>query len=534
MNLTFYGAAKNVTGSCFLLSACGRKILIDCGMKQGCDDFENEELGFNASEIDYVLATHAHIDHSGRLPLLVKNGYSGSIIATGGTCNLLSIMLRDSAKIQEMDAKWENQKGKRAGNKTVEPLYTKEDADLTIQRLKMHEYNVKVTLCDGISFVFTDVGHLLGSASIIFYITENDEQNTLVFSGDIGNINQPIINDPQYLEKADYVVMEATYGDREHQPEPDHTSGLARILESTFIKGGNVVIPSFSVGRTQQLLYFIREIKERKLIKSIPDFRVYVDSPLSIAATRIYADNLKYYGDEETKAVMAKGVDPLSFDNLYFTQTSEESKAINADMNPKVIISSSGMCEAGRIRHHLKHNLWRPECSVVFVGYQANGTLGRIILNGVRKIKLFGEEIAVKASIYNFNGLSAHADRLGLLKWIGSIKNNPKRVFIVHSEEDSAESFKDLLDRNGYDSYIPNPYAEYDLTKNITVSLGTLPQKKQDSVRKRVMSAAFARLQTSCKRLLTVVDKHEFAANKDIEKFARQIDRLADKFDFQK
>lgn len=532
MNLTFYGAAKNVTGSCFLLSACGKKVLIDCGMKQGCDDCENSELVFNPGDIDYVLLTHAHLDHSGRLPLLYKNGYHGPIIATGATCSLLEIMLRDSAKIQEMDAKWENQKGARAGREIVEPLYTMDDVEETLKHLEPHIYDETVVLGEGLSAVFTDVGHLLGSSSISFYTVENGKQETVAFSGDIGNINQPIINDPQYLERADYVIMEATYGNRDHEESADYTVELAKIFESTFLQGGNVIIPSFSVGRTQELLYFIREIKERKLIRSIPDFAVFVDSPLSIAATKIYSDDLPEYGDEDTEAVLAKGIKPLAFENLYFTQTSEESKAINSDMKPKVIISSSGMCEAGRIRHHLKHNLWRPECSIVFVGYQANGTLGRIILDGVRKIKLFGEEIAVKAKIFNFTGLSAHADRTGLLKWVSAIKEKPKKVFLVHCEEESGTAFKTLLDSHGYDVLLPNPEAVYDLTENELLTAGVIPQKRHEPEHKRFISTVFGHLEAAGSRLLSVIAKYEHAANKDIEKFSKQVNDLSDRWDF--
>ncbi|HAN20327.1 MAG: MBL fold hydrolase [Clostridiales bacterium GWF2_36_10] len=532
MNLTFYGAAKNVTGSCFMLSACGKKILIDCGMKQGCDECENENFGFNPAEVDYVLLTHAHIDHSGRLPLLVKKGYKGPIIATSATCKLIDILLRDSAKIQEMDAKWENQKGKRADRDEVQPLYTTDDVEDTLTHLLPHEYDTKVNLCKGVDIVFTDVGHLLGSASISVYIEENGKKETIVFSGDIGNINQPIINDPQYLEQADYVVMEATYGNREHEPSENYTVELAQIFESTFIKGGNVIIPSFSVGRTQQLLYYIRKIKEQKLIHSIPDFAVYVDSPLSIAATKIYSEDLNDYADEETEAVIERGVNPLSFNNLHFTQSSEASKLINADITPKVIISSSGMCEAGRIRHHLKHNLWRSNSSVVFVGYQANGTLGRIILDGVKKVKLFGEEIAVKATIYSFSGLSAHADRTGLIKWVSAFKVKPKKVFIVHSEEESANAFKVALDSYGYNTYIPNPEAEFDLLNNKLVFEGSLPLRKIINEHKKHVSSTFAHLEAAGRRLLAVINKHEHAANKDIKKFTDQIDTLINKWDF--
>ncbi|HBL83336.1 MAG: MBL fold hydrolase [Clostridiales bacterium GWF2_38_85] len=533
MNLTFYGAAKNVTGSCFMLTVNEKKIMIDCGMKQGCSDCDNKTMDFVQSEIDYVLVTHAHIDHSGRLPLIVKYGYTGQIIATGATCSLLEIMLRDSAKIQEMDAKWENQKGKRAGHEFIEPLYTMEDTEKTLLQLEPHKYNERIKICEGVSAEFIDGGHLLGSASITLYLDENGVQKIIAFSGDIGNLDQPIIRDPIYLKKADYVVMESTYGNRNHDEIGDYAAELAQIFESTFIKGGNIVIPSFSVGRTQELLYFIREMKERKLVKSIPDFPVYVDSPLSIAATNIYSGDLTGYADKLTDAIIAKGQNPLRFNNLHMTETSDESKLINSDLEPKVIISSSGMCEAGRIRHHLKHNLWRGECSIVFVGYQANGTLGRIILNGVKKVKLFGEEIAVKAEIYNFSGLSAHADRNGLYKWISAFEENPENVFLVHGEEEATISFKELLDSNSFETYIPNPKTIIDLVNNKVLDSGELPRKKPDGEQRRYISSAYATLEAAMKHLISVVEKHKQAANKEISKFASQIEKLANRWDFK-
>lgn len=532
MKLTFHGAAKDVTGSCFLLNAGGKNILIDCGMKQGCSDCDNTEFGFNPADIDYVLLTHAHIDHSGRLPLLVKQGYEGKIITTGATCSLLGIMLLDSAKIQESDAKWENQKGKRAGRETVEPLYTIDDAEETLTRLSPCSYGKPVEICEGVTAIFTDVGHLLGSASITVSVTEDGITKLVAFSGDIGNLDQPIIKDPIYLKTADYVVMESTYGDRNHEASSDYALELAKIFESTFIKGGNVVIPSFSIGRTQELLYFIREIKERGLVKTIPDFPVYVDSPLSIAATEIYSGDLTGYADSLAEKIINSGRNPLKFSNLHMTETADESKLINTDKEPKVIISSSGMCEAGRIRHHLKHNLWRPECSIVFVGYQANGTLGRIISDGVKRVKLFGEEITVKAEIYKFSGLSAHADRDGLLKWLTALSPKPKKVFLVHGEQTEAESFKDLIETEGYSVHIPNPKAIFDLSAEKLVFAGITPEKKPRGEKSKFISSSFQRLEAALKSLTDVVGKHRQAANKDISKLAGQIEKLAKKWDF--
>ncbi|MCY1712937.1 MBL fold metallo-hydrolase RNA specificity domain-containing protein [Caproiciproducens galactitolivorans] len=533
MQLIFYGADREVTGSCHCLMVNGKKILIDCGLQQGADEDDNHRLPFYASQIDYVLVTHAHIDHSGRLPLLIKNGYQGKIYASGMTCSLLSIMLRDSAHIQEMDAVNENRKGKRAGREPEEPIYTIEDAQDTLTRLVPYPYGEMVELCEGVRFRFTDAGHLLGSASIEMWLTENGQTEKIVFSGDIGNTNQPIIRDPQYMEQADYVVMESTYGDRDHEKSEDYVAALADIFEKTLSAGGNVVIPSFAVGRTQELLYYIREMKERGLVKCNPDFPVYVDSPLAAEATKIYSGNLAGYADEDTVNVVKSGFKPISFSNLNICASVEESKALNMDNVPKVILSSSGMCEAGRIRHHLKHNLWRPECAVVFVGYQANGTLGRILLDGVKQVKLFGEEIAVQAHIYNFKGLSAHADRTGLLRWIQAFQKKPRRVFVVHGETEVCDAFCSSLRQLGYDAMTPNYESVFDLAENEVLEEGIAPEARhpQKTGKGRKYSAPFARLLEAGKRLLQVIQKNEGGANKDLAKFADQVLTLCDKWD---
>jgi metallo-beta-lactamase family protein len=454
MNLSFYGAAREVTGSCYLIETDGTRFLIDCGMQQGQDEKEHQELLFNANDIDFVLLTHAHIDHSGRLPLLVKNGFQGKIYTIEATFNLLSIMLKDSAKIQEMDAKWENKKRKRAGKERVVPLYSIVDVEKTLKYIEPCSYNEIIKISDGIKIKFVDAGHILGSASIEVFLREGNINKKIVFSGDIGNLDQPIIKDPQYIESADYVVMEATYGDRIHEKNVDFTSELANIIDKTLSGGGNVVIPSFAIGRTQGLLYLIREIKEKRLV-SRPDFPVYVDSPLASEATDLYDDDLNIYGDWQTKDILKKGSNPLDFPDLVFTDSTEASKALNYDPVPKVIISSSGMCEGGRIRHHLKHNLWREECALVFVGFQAYGTLGRTLLDGAEKVMIFGDEIAVSATVYNFTGLSAHADREGLLKWINSFENNPDKVFIVHVENTVSDEFVGFLNESGFNAVAP-------------------------------------------------------------------------------
>lgn len=529
MKLSFWGAAREVTGSCHCIDVNGKKILIDCGLAQGADEQDNSIFSFNACEVDYVILTHAHIDHSGRLPLLVKYGFRGEIYATGATCNLLSVMLLDSAYIQEAEAKWKNRKGKRAGGVMEEPLYTVQDAENCLEYLVPCVYDKEVEIYEGITLKFRDAGHLLGSALAEILLTELGITKKIIFSGDIGNANQPIIRDPSYIKSADYVVTEATYGDRNHEPSQDYTAGLARIIDTTLRRGGNVIIPSFAVGRTQELLYFIREMKERELVKSIPDFSVYMDSPLALEATKIYDNYLTGYADEETIAILKKNINPIKFSNLHLCDTADESKAINDDMTPKVIISSSGMCEAGRIRHHLKHNLWRPECSIVFVGYQANGTLGRIILDGAARVKLFGEEIAVKAEIFNFMGLSAHADRDGLIKWISSFENKPAKVFVVHGEGEICDIYGQSLSSLGFSVFVPNFEASYDLAANSVISFGSMKEKIRPR-KAKVSSSAYAKLLAAGQMLLDVIRDNEGLSNKDLAKFTNQITEIYNKW----
>ena len=361
MKLHFFGADQCVTGSCHCLEVNGKRILIDCGLQQGRDEVDNSSLPFHAGNIDYVLVTHAHIDHSGRIPLLVKQGFRGRILTTRLTAQLMDIMLQDSAHIQESDAEYKNRKNLRAGRPVVEPLYTVEDALQVKEFITTCEYGETVDLCEGVQVECIDAGHLLGSASMKLTVTENGETRTVVFSGDIGNVDQPIIRDPQFFHQADFVVMESTYGNRNHTEVWSYTDELAQIIDETLGNGGNVVIPSFAVGRTQELLYFIRQIKDENLVKSVPNFNVYVDSPLSKAATTIFCGDLRGYLDEDALALVKDGTHMFSFPGLHLTETVDESKNLNLDPSPKVIISASGMCDAGRIRHHLKHNLWRPE-----------------------------------------------------------------------------------------------------------------------------------------------------------------------------
>lgn len=482
MKIEFLGADKSVTGSCHCVHCNGKTILIDYGMQQGKDEkIRNNELDINPSDIDLIIATHAHIDHTGRLPLLVKSGYKNPIIATPMTLELMEIMLRDSAHIQEMEAEWKNRKNKRAGHDQVEPLYTMEDVEDMIMLLKPIEYETDVEIFDGINVRLRDSGHLLGSASVKITCKENGIEKSMVFSGDIGNFNIPLIKDPEYFTNADIVVMETTYGGKYHDTNEDYINRFSEIFRTTFKRGGNVVIPSFSVGRTQELLYYIREIKAKNLVKDFPDFPVYVDSPLSEKATSIYDSADDVYLDEETKRIIKSGVDPIKFDNLILTKTSEESIAINMDNTPKVIISSSGMCEAGRIRHHLKHNLWRKDSSVVFVGYQAEGTLGRNIIDGAKTIKLFGESIGINCYIYNLKGLSGHADRNGLEKFVEHFENKPQRIFLVHGEINNMEAFNDYLLGKGYDTYMPNYGCLYDVITDEVEKVGQVFERIEEN-----------------------------------------------------
>lgn len=532
MKLYFIGADHEVTGSCHYVEACGKRFLVDCGMEQGKDVFENVEIPVPASQIDYVLLTHAHIDHSGLLPLLFKNGFRGEIISTFATSDLCSIMLRDSAHIQEFEAEWRNRKGRRAGKEEFVPLYTMDDALGAVELFHPCDYNQKIELTEGISIRFTDVGHLLGSASIEIWITEDGVSKKIVFSGDIGNTNQPLIKDPEYLSEADYVVMESTYGDRTHGERPDYVTELANIIQETFDRGGNVVIPAFAVGRTQEMLYFIREIKEKGLVTGHGCFKVFVDSPLAIEATNVFNKNFRACFDEDAMKLINAGINPIKFDGLNLAVSSDESRAINFDMEPKVIISASGMCDAGRIKHHLKHNLWRKECTVLFVGYQGAGTLGRALTEGANYVKLFGETIEVQAEIRKMSGISGHADKNGLLEWVNHFTPKPQKVFVVHGEDLVCESFvKCLKEEHGLDAEAPFSGAIYDLANACWEKEGIKVYVKSEKPVERHRSDVYARLVEAGKRLMLVITHNEGGTNKDLTKFMNQIHALCDKWD---
>ena len=530
MKIRFIGAAHEVTGSCTLLETGGRYALIDCGMEQGVNVYENEPIPVPAGDIEYIFLTHAHIDHAGLLPLLYKNGFRGRLYATRETCSLCSIMLRDSANIQISEAEYRSRKAARAGAAPVEPLYDLDDVDGLMRLVRPCAYGERIQIDENISLRFTDIGHLLGSACIELWLSENGAKKKIVFSGDVGNTNQPIINDPKHVASTDYLVIESTYGNRLHEARADaniHIKVLADYIQRTLDRGGNVIIPSFAVGRTQELLYFIREIKNSGMVSGHDGFRVYVDSPLANEATSVFMQCGVECFDEETRAVMARGDNPIVFDGLVNNVTVEESKALNENEEPKIIKSSSGMCDAGRIRHHLKYNLWRPECTVLFVGYQSEGTLGRTLYEGAKKVRLFGDEIAVRAEIGLLPGISGHADKQGLLDWVDGFEEKPVQAFVNHGEKESCEAFAESLgEKFGIAAYAPYSGTEYDLaageftrvTEEVPVS-GRRPAAK---------GTAFDRLVAAAQRLLELVRGCEGRANKELARFASQIDSLCD------
>ena len=546
MRITFLGATHEVTGSCCYVEGAGKRFLVDYGMEQGPNTFENEDIPIPVSELDFVLLTHAHIDHSGNLPILYAKGFRGPIYATPATVSLCNIMLKDSAHIQEFEAEWRNRKGQRAGRKKFIPAYTMPDALGAISLLQSCPYRDIHILCEGIRVRFVDAGHLLGSASIEVWIHEKDHsgadvEKKLVFSGDIGNLNQPLINDPAYLTEADYVIMESTYGNRSHENVPDdYAVSLAEVIQKTFDRGGNVVIPSFAVGRTQELLYFIRQIKNQNLVHGHDNFQVVIDSPLAMEATEIFQSHYRDCYDQEAMELINAGINPISFPGLKRAVSSEESKQINFDKNCKVIISASGMCDAGRIKHHLKHNLWRNECTILFVGYQAVGTLGRALVEGAKEVKLFGETICVNAEIRQLPGISGHADQKGLLKWASSIieGSKPAQFFIIHGEDSSAAGFAALLEAMyGCRAMAPYSGTIYDLASARFVKVTTgIPILKPEmtSIPGRTSQKAFGiyqRLWAAGQRLLTVIRHNEGGTNKDLARFADQINSLCDKWD---
>ena len=534
MKLEFLGAAHEVTGSCHYLEFADKHVLVDCGMEQGPDLYVNQEIPVNASTIDYVFVTHAHIDHSGLLPMLYNHGFRGQIFTTTATHQLCEIMLKDSAHIQMFEAEWKNRKAKRAGKPEVVPLYDMNDAMGVLGHFVSCDYHSVINVCEGLKVRFVDAGHLLGSSSIEMWISENTgegvEERKIVFSGDIGPGNRPLIKDPEYLTSADYVVMESTYGDRTHETPPDYAVELARVIRDTFTRGGNLVIPACSVGRTQEMLYFIRRIKTENLLPEFQNFEVYVDSPLAVEATTIFGKNVQDCFDDTALALVQQGINPIGFPGLRMAITSDESKMINFNDKPKVILSASGMCEAGRIRHHLKHNLWRKDSTILFVGYQVPGTLGNMLLNGAKEVKLFGETIEVQAKIENLPGISGHADVNQLTKWVSMFDPKPKRVFIVHGEDKVTEQFAaHIHEELGLEAYAPFSGDAFDLLTGACVAQGSREAVEKKST--RAVNNIFARLVAAGERLMTVIRKCEGMPNRELGKFADQINELCNKWE---
>ena len=536
MTITFLGATHEVTGSCTYLEVGGRRGLVDFGMEQGKDVFVNQDLPVDPAELDFVLLTHAHIDHSGRLPLLCKRGFRGGIYLTEATANLCDIMLRDCANIQLQEAEWQARKAQRAGDETaVEPLYDLDDVQAAVNCFRPCSLGETILIGDNVAVRFVSAGHLLGSASIEVWLTEDGVTKKIAFSGDLGNRNMPIISPMEHITEADYIVVESTYGTRFHETTYNSAQFLAGVIQRTLDRGGNVVIPSFAVGRTQEMLYLIRELKNAHLVKGHGDFPVYVDSPLAVEATSIFLQCRRDCFDEPTQELLAQGVNPLMFPGLKISVSSDESKQINDEKTPKVIISSSGMCEGGRIRHHLKHNLWRKESTILFVGYQAAGTLGRILLDGGKKtVKLFGEDIAVAAEILFMPGKSGHADQAGLLDWLGAFENKPDMIFVNHGEDETTEAFAALAaEKLGCMSCAPYSGTVFDLVSGSFIErpLGVAVAKKTaetpQAQRKRML---FEKLVAAGERLTAVIRACEGMSNKDVGKFTDQINRLCEKW----
>ena len=475
MKIKFCGASIGVTGSCHLLTTENHKILLDCGQFQGGKEMEklNEEpFPFDPEEVECVILSHAHIDHCGRLPLLTKRGFKGAIYCTDATADLLDVMLKDSAYIHEKDAEWQTRKNARTGKPPVEPLYTVKDAENALKLVKPVLYDQLIELNDQIKIVFNDAGHILGSAVTEIWVTENDVTSKIVFSGDLGVMDRPILRNPVKIKKADYVIMETTYGNRLHPANATSIDELISIVLKTVKRGGSVIIPSFAVGRTQELIYQFNMFYEQhpEYSEVLDKVNVYIDSPMATTATEVFKKNAQVF-DEETRNYILSGDNPLDFKNLKFTRNTADSQMLNNDKTPKIIISASGMCEAGRIRHHLNHNLWDSRNSIIFVGYQAEGTLGRMLIEGAKEVKLFGEAVMVAAEIYNLQGFSGHADQEGLLDWLEGFQVQPKQIFLVHGEEDSKNDFAaKVKEKFGYDTVVIHSNSEFDLPTGTCLS----------------------------------------------------------------
>lgn len=528
MKIQFCGATTGVTGSCHLIKTENHTVLLDCGQFQGGkaqDEMNYEAFPFDPSEVEYLIISHAHIDHCGRLPLLVKRGFKGTVYCTDATADLLEIMLKDSGHIHEQEAEWKNRKNARAGRPLIEPLYTELEAEESLKFVKPVLYDQMIELNDEMRVVFNDAGHILGSGEIELWVTENENVSKIVFSGDLGVMERPILRNPTIIKKADYVIMETTYGNRLHPENSMDVNNLIEIIRETTKRGGNVVIPSFAVGRTQELIFELNKIYDKEddpRRKDLENVKVYIDSPMAQAATEVFKKNAQVF-DEETKDYISKGDNPLEFENLKFTRSTEESQWLNIDKEPKVIISASGMCEAGRIRHHLKHNLWDARNSIVFVGYQAEGTLGRTLIEGAEEVTLFGEKIQVNAKIHNLEGFSGHADMDGLLSWLKGFQKAPKQIFLVHGEPETKLDFaRTVKEKLGYDTIPVNANAEFEL-ENTEGAVVDMKEAMAEAVDERTVNTARENLFNVRRRLEDIIYNTDLSVdqNTDPEKLAR-------------
>ena len=535
MKVTFLGATRTVTGSNFLVEGAGKKFLVDCGMYQGAaeEEYENEApFLFDVNEIDFVLLTHAHIDHSGRIPKLYNEGYRNKVIATKATCDLCSIMLPDSGHIQEMEVEWKNRKRTRKGEKPLPPLYTAEDAAKCLEIFNPVSYDEIVEVAPDIQVRFNDAGHMLGSAIIEVWITENGETKKTVFTGDLGNNDIPLLSPPTMISDADYLVMESTYGNRLHIRNDEKAQIFLDVVYETLEKGGTVVIPSFAVGRTQEILFELNQIKEKrndeefaKKYQKLMSIPVYVDSPLAISATEVFRENMNLFNDE-TQKVISSGDNPLEFPGLKFTRTAEESKALNAKEESAIIISASGMCEVGRIKHHLKHHLWDPNSTILFVGYQAPGTLGSKLVNGEKKVKIFGEEIAVNARIEYIEGYSGHADQEWLMNFVYSFTTPPKHIFLVHGEPEAQKELKEKIEENtNILVTIPDFGESYEFDENIEMVGKAGKNVKERYLRLDVLERMNT-LKEELEDMSTIVKEEYLDKNTDDSEILKIKDRL--------
>ena len=541
MKITFLGATKIVTGSNFLVEAAGKKFLVDCGLYQGKAELEEHnyrEFDYNPAEIDFMLLTHAHIDHSGRIPKLYNDGFKGPIYAHKATCDLCQIMLPDSGHIQEMEAEWKNKKRLRKGQPIRGPLYTAEDALKCMEIFVPVKYDEIIQVSEDIYVRFNDAGHMLGSSTIEIWAKEDGKETKAVFSGDLGNNDIPLLSEPTMIDNCDYLVMESTYGSRLHVRNDQKAELFLKIVSETIDNGGTVVIPSFAVGRTQEILYEINKIKENRNdeeflreYRTLMKVPVYVDSPLAISATQVFKENMDLFEDE-VKEEMERGNNPLEFPGLKFTQTAEESKALNESDEPAIIISASGMCDVGRIKHHLKHNIWNPKSTILFVGYQAPGTLGYEIVNGAKKVTIFGEEFAVNARIEYIEGYSGHADQEWLMNFVYSFYNKPKHIFLVHGEEESQEVLRNkILENTGIGVTIPEYGETYQLDDELRIVnrikiKKTLTLKNEVLERLEKLKDELADMEVMVKEDMTddeLRDEDIFRINEKIKDLEKQI-----------